>query len=227
MFKNLPLKNPKPDAGHFIDFLMGRTREGRVPLVEYIVDDVLLRPIVKDLLGRTWVPEGKDRESQAAFLDNFIAFWHYLGYDFVRYERSLPFPMLQTVSADPVAGSDKARAWADQHVGTIRTWEDFERYPWPVVEEYDFYGYEYLNKHLPEGAKHGPPIRSCADFPANGDKRVPDLETALRLCGLRDGMTISNHHHLRNGDRVALEVLQTAARMGAKDLMWFPSASFP
>jgi citrate lyase subunit alpha/citrate CoA-transferase len=40
-------------------------------------------------------------------------------------------------------------------------------------------------------------------------------------------MVISNHHHLRNGDRVALEVLETAARMGAKDLMWFPSASFP
>ena len=40
-------------------------------------------------------------------------------------------------------------------------------------------------------------------------------------------MTISNHHHLRNGDRVALTALQTAARMGTKDLVWFPSASFP
>ncbi len=56
---------------------------------------------------------------------------------------------------------------------------------------------------------------------------MPDLETALRLCGLRDGMTISSHHHLRNGDQVALTALQTAARMGAKDLVWFPSASFP
>jgi citrate lyase subunit alpha/citrate CoA-transferase len=54
-----------------------------------------------------------------------------------------------------------------------------------------------------------------------------DIETALRKCGLRDGMTISSHHHLRDGDRVALEVLQTAARMGAKNLRWFPSASFP
>ncbi len=40
-------------------------------------------------------------------------------------------------------------------------------------------------------------------------------------------MTISSHHHLRNGDRVALTALQTAARMGARDLVWFPSASFP
>ena len=76
MFKNLPVTDPKPDAKHFIDFLMGRTRQGRVPLVEYIVDDVLMRPIVSDFWGRTWVQEGKDRTSQAAFLDNFIAFWH-------------------------------------------------------------------------------------------------------------------------------------------------------
>lgn len=79
----------------------------------------------------------------------------------------------------------------------------------------------------PTGRKTGPPIRSSNQYPANGDKRVPDLETALRLCGLRDGMTISSHHHLRNGDRVALTALQTAARMGLKDLVWFPSASFP
>ncbi len=79
----------------------------------------------------------------------------------------------------------------------------------------------------PHGHKTGPLIRSSNDYPTNGDKRVPDLETALRLCGLRDGMTISSHHHLRNGDRVALTALQTAARMGAKDLVWFPSASFP
>jgi citrate lyase subunit alpha/citrate CoA-transferase len=40
-------------------------------------------------------------------------------------------------------------------------------------------------------------------------------------------MTISTHHHLRNGDRVAVQALEAASEMGAKDLMWFPSASFP
>jgi citrate lyase subunit alpha/citrate CoA-transferase len=87
--------------------------------------------------------------------------------------------------------------------------------------------YQGVNEHLPQGAKHAPPVRSCADYPANGNKLVPDLETALKECGLRDGMTISNHHHLRNGDRVALAALEAAGRLGVKDLMWFPSASFP
>ncbi len=84
-----------------------------------------------------------------------------------------------------------------------------------------------IGKHQPEGSKAVPPIRTSRDYPANGDKRAPDLGTALRKCGLRDGMTISNHHHLRDGDAVALMALQTAARMGVRDLMWFPSASFP
>jgi len=84
-----------------------------------------------------------------------------------------------------------------------------------------------VGMHRPQGPKAAPPIHSAGDYPASGDKRVPDLETALRKCGLRDGMTISNHHHLRDGDAVALMALQTAAGMGVRDLMWFPSASFP
>ncbi|HSB74109.1 MAG TPA: citrate lyase subunit alpha, partial [Terriglobales bacterium] len=87
--------------------------------------------------------------------------------------------------------------------------------------------YQGVNQDEPQGTKAAPPIRSCAQYPENGDKRVPDLETALRKCGLRDGMVISSHHHLRDGDKVAVMALETAARLGARDLMWFPSASFP
>jgi citrate lyase subunit alpha/citrate CoA-transferase len=87
--------------------------------------------------------------------------------------------------------------------------------------------YQGVGQYRAEGCKHAPPIRSCADYPANGDKRVADLETAFRQCGLRDGMVISTHHHLRDGDRVGLLALETAARLGVRDLLWFPSASFP
>ena len=87
--------------------------------------------------------------------------------------------------------------------------------------------YAGIGQPASEGRKHGPPIRSAAGYPDDGDKRVPDLKTALERCGLRDGMTISTHHHLRNGDRVAVAALEAAAELGAKDLMWLPSASFP
>jgi citrate lyase subunit alpha/citrate CoA-transferase len=87
--------------------------------------------------------------------------------------------------------------------------------------------FQGVGKYQPTAHKQAPPVRSCKDYPSNGDKRVADLKTALKKCGLKDGMAISNHHHLRNGDRVALAALQAAGELGAKDLMWFPSASFP
>ena len=87
--------------------------------------------------------------------------------------------------------------------------------------------YRGVAQNRPRGRKAEPPVRCGKDYPENGDKRLPDLETALRKCGLRDGMVISNHHHLRDGDQVALMMLQAAAKIGVKDLLWFPSASFP
>ena len=87
--------------------------------------------------------------------------------------------------------------------------------------------YMGVGKYRPVNGKASPAIRTAADYPANGDKRVSDLETALRKWGLRDGMIVSSHHHLRDGDRVALMALEAAARIGVKNLTWFPSASFP
>jgi citrate lyase subunit alpha/citrate CoA-transferase len=53
------------------------------------------------------------------------------------------------------------------------------------------------------------------------------LKAALKKAGLKDGMTVSTHHHFRNGDKVANVLFDTIADMGLKDIMWFPSASFP
>lgn len=83
-----------------------------------------------------------------------------------------------------------------------------------------------IDQHRPSGHKVGAPIRSNADYPSNGDKRVATLGEALAKCGLRDGMTLSTHHHLREGDNVAMEMLRAADALGARDLTWFPSASF-
>jgi len=77
------------------------------------------------------------------------------------------------------------------------------------------------------GRKYAPLLSTCANFPDDGDKRVADLESALVKAGLKDGMTISTHHHFRNGDLIANQIFEIAAQLGIKDLVWFPSASFP
>jgi len=87
--------------------------------------------------------------------------------------------------------------------------------------------YKGVGKYRPEGRKYSPPIPSCIDYPGDGNKVVNSLEDALRKCGLRDGMTISTHHHLRDGDLISNRVFELASAMRIKELVWFPSASFP
>jgi uroporphyrinogen decarboxylase len=84
-------------------------------------------------------------------MDNFIAFWHRMGYDFVRFERGLGFEVHRLLAHDTASGATGQRAWADEHQGSIQSWDDFEQYPWPNVDEYDFYAFEYINDHLPDG----------------------------------------------------------------------------
>jgi citrate lyase subunit alpha/citrate CoA-transferase len=84
-----------------------------------------------------------------------------------------------------------------------------------------------INKYKSSGSKAKPPIRTCIDYPEDGNKVVKDLKTALKKAGLKDGMTISTHHHLRNGDAVTNLLFDTVKEIGIKNIRWFPSASFP
>ena len=86
--------------------------------------------------------------------------------------------------------------------------------------------YKGIGMHRPQGYRYGPLISSCIDFPADGNKLQPSLKEALIQAGLKDGDTISTHHHLRNGDLIAVQIFDIAAALGIKNLVWFPSASF-
>ena len=57
-------------------------------------------------------------------------------------------------------------------------------------------------------------------------KLVNSIREAIRLTGLKDGMTVSFHHHLRNGDFVLNMVLEEIAAAGIRDLMVNASSLF-
>ncbi|MFN8258940.1 MAG: citrate lyase subunit alpha [Bacteroidales bacterium] len=84
-----------------------------------------------------------------------------------------------------------------------------------------------VGKFKPDGKKHAPQISSNADFPEDGNKLVNSLKEALIKAGLKDGMTISTHHHFRDGDLISNQIFDIAKELGVKNLRWFPSASFP
>ena len=57
-------------------------------------------------------------------------------------------------------------------------------------------------------------------------KLVASLTEAIQKCGLKDHMTISFHHHLRNGDYVLNSVLDAVRSLGIKDLTVNASSLF-
>ena len=56
------------------------------------------------------------------------------------------------------------------------------------------------------------------------DKRLRSINEAIDASGLKDGMTISFHHHFRNGDYVLNLVLEAIAKRGIKDITLAPSS---
>jgi citrate lyase subunit alpha/citrate CoA-transferase len=87
--------------------------------------------------------------------------------------------------------------------------------------------YQGVGKYKPEGKRYAHNITSNKDYPADGNKQVDSIKEALIRSGLKDGMTISSHHHFRNGDLIMNQVFDIAKELGVKNLRWFPSASFP
>lgn len=59
------------------------------------------------------------------------------------------------------------------------------------------------------------------------NKIVDSIDRAIEITGLSDGMTISFHHHLRNGDKVLNTVIERISSKGIKGLKLLPSAMFP
>ncbi|MDW5300116.1 MAG: citrate lyase subunit alpha [Sedimentibacter sp.] len=57
-------------------------------------------------------------------------------------------------------------------------------------------------------------------------KVVNSLNEVIKLCGLKDGMRISFHHHLRNGDHVINMVMEEIANAGYRDITVNASSVF-
>lgn len=73
----------------------------------------------------------------------------------------------------------------------------------------------------PAGRLAGPKIRFAAP---KSEKLVKSLDEAVEAAGLRDGMTISFHHHFRNGDYILNQVVEAIAKKGIKGLTLAPSS---
>lgn len=79
-------------------------------------------------------------------------------------------------------------------------------------------GYGMIRAHIPRAGASKSPRRG---------KLLASLDAAFDACEIRDGATLSFHHHLRNGDGFLNAVLDAAARRGLKGLHVAASSIFP
>jgi len=102
-----------------------------------------------------------------------------------------------------------------------------------------------LGREVPleiEGKRYRPFAGAFATSPEKGKRRVgpkfgtilhpgenclvPTIKDAIKRIGLEDGMTVSFHHHFREGDYVLNMVMKEIADMGFKNMTLAPSSLF-
>lgn len=81
--------------------------------------------------------------------------------------------------------------------------------------------YESPFSMIPEGSKAGAKLKRPLPHKS---KLIDSIEAAVKATGLKDGMTISFHHHFRNGDYIVNMVMDVIAEMGIKDIRLAPSS---
>ncbi|WFA08128.1 citrate lyase subunit alpha [Tissierella sp. Yu-01] len=68
---------------------------------------------------------------------------------------------------------------------------------------------------VPTGSKAGAKLKRPLPHKS---KMIESVEEAIKATGLKDGMTISFHHHFRNGDYIVNMVVEAIANLGIKDI---------
>lgn len=75
-----------------------------------------------------------------------------------------------------------------------------------------------MNQNVVKVGHKVKPVKPCES------KLLNSIQEAILKCGLKDGMTISFHHHFRAGDYVLNMVMDAIAGLGIKNLTLVPSS---
>lgn len=174
----IPIKNPKPDFDYLVKVLSGEKIPDKVISVELLVDEEIKKFIIENYFGEKNIPppneqrfgssngddSKKNSEEYRKICDDYnkqlINFYFRMGYSCIPdLEFYLDFSTLNTVSRvgeDTAIFSRGERYWAQEGTGMLKSWEDFEKFPWEKAKKmllrYSDH-LEFLSKNLPEGMK--------------------------------------------------------------------------
>ncbi|HDP34615.1 MAG TPA: hypothetical protein ENN29_05840, partial [Candidatus Hydrogenedentes bacterium] len=132
--------------------LMCVRRSGRPKRVHHI--ELFLDPEVQDALcARYQLDADLDKEDAAFPMHRQIALQSFLGYDCIRCGAENVALTFTYHPAEDTAADMKRRGgrmYMDENHGPITNWADFEKYPWPKIEDITTQALEWYEENLPE-----------------------------------------------------------------------------
>ncbi|MBI3979166.1 MAG: hypothetical protein HY331_13360 [Chloroflexi bacterium] len=156
-----------PDfEGRFKKAILRQGEPDRVPLGDYGVDVPVKREFLRRELGHDVTvlrsPHARGlAETVKLPLDLEVEFWYRAGFDFVPLSAGI---QTKTQTMEGVAtvvrakyaafgDEEQERGWANEGEGIITNWREFESFPWPDPNEFDFSTFEEVKQHLRPGMK--------------------------------------------------------------------------
>ncbi len=142
------LPDPEPNVEQFRQVLQrGACRQ--VPLVELAIAEETLTA----LHGQPLIPlsrqNGPERFREG--IRQRVQLWHALGHDYYRARAEIPFQMETLGARNTAAAATGDRQWVNEREGLIKSFADFEAYPWPMQSAIDFSAAEAAHDALPDG----------------------------------------------------------------------------
>jgi uroporphyrinogen decarboxylase len=154
----VPLKKPIPDKDSLKKVILREIIPKKLPSMELHIDKEMVKELVEKELDKKWIePLSNDKESQKACLKNYIECWYRLGYDCLRLTGDFRFTSGLHFESKIRGGTDTAelarseRKWTEEGKGIISSWEDFEKYSWPSLDNVDNWVMDFVSANLPEG----------------------------------------------------------------------------
>lgn len=155
-------RNHQPDFERFRQQIKRQIAPGSVPIAEFFADG----PIVEELTGEQfpsvigdgildWSKMSKSdmEEASVKVVELIKKFCLLVGMDYMYIELDPGLNLAECISLASDSVSERRTWWHIDSQGPIQTWEEFERFPWPRVQDLDFSLLDCANRIVPDGMK--------------------------------------------------------------------------
>lgn len=171
----IPIEKPEPDFDYLIKVISGLEKPNKVLSAELLIDEEVKQFIIENYFkeinylppvtlwgggSKSEINSKEKIKTYELYYKNVIDFYYRMGYslysdmNFIINFEALNTLILETKDTSSLSKGN--RYWAAEGGGVIKSWDDFERFPWKdarsLIVEYES-NMKYLEKIIPDGMK--------------------------------------------------------------------------